>query len=333
MKGKVLLGIDGGGTYTRVAVTDLDGVLLSYVEWKGGAFIYKDAKAKDNVFNAVQQAVKQADCTLGDIVAFTAGIAGCDNECDLGWVRDVTNIDGLDCPRQHTSDAEIAHRGALLFQPGIISISGTGSVIFGITETGRHVRSHAFHYYSATASRCLTYNCVYKIIAGEIDHTDDDLVQRVFAYFNVNTLSELVTLGSAGFVADYGQREKFFGDFAPVITAAALHGSQVAAGICNQVAADIVMGIKIVGACFESDAIQTALIGSVSNSTFINHAVQKILSAEHHQRYVYVKPALPAVLGAITMAMRSHHIHIDERIQHNIAESAETILSQNLRDC
>ena len=46
MQNDVLLGIDGGGTYIRTAIVDLEGNLLSYVTWTGGAFIHKDANAK-----------------------------------------------------------------------------------------------------------------------------------------------------------------------------------------------------------------------------------------------------------------------------------------------
>ncbi len=329
MKGKAILGIDGGGTYTRVAVTDIEGTLLSYVEWKGGAFKLKDAKANENVFNAIHAATTKANCELCDIVALTAGIAGYDRESDLEWVRELTNIDGLNCSQQHVSDFVIAHIGALLFKPGIISISGTGSVIFGITETGWQIRNHNFHHYAPTAARCLTYNCVYKIIAGEIDQTDSDLINSVLMHFKVKNLFDLIKLGSEGFEKDYRDRDRLFGDFAPVITSAALNGSHLAVDICKQAAVDIVTGIKLVGACFESDAILAALIGGVANSTFISNAVKNILSEEDNTRYILAKPALPAVLGAVIMAMRLDSIEVNERIQDNLFKGAGIILTSN----
>ena len=80
MQNDVLLGIDGGGTYIRTAIVDLEGNLLSYVKWTGGAFIHKDANAKENVRRAVLLALEKADRTLSDIVAATAGVAGYDSE-------------------------------------------------------------------------------------------------------------------------------------------------------------------------------------------------------------------------------------------------------------
>ncbi len=176
MNDRVVLGIDGGGTYTRVAIADMLGNLLSYVEWKGGASTHKNSNAKENVYNAVCQATKQANCRIHNIAGVVAGVAGYDDEGDLEWVRGLTNIDGLNCPKQHENDAVIAHNGALLSNPGIICISGTGSIILGITEKEKRIRNYDFHHYSATAARFLSYNCVHKIIAGETDSTDNALV-------------------------------------------------------------------------------------------------------------------------------------------------------------
>lgn len=90
MKNKVVMGLDGGGTHTRIAITDTDGNLLSYVERKSASNIDKDLLARDNVHNAVYEAVSKANCSLGDIVSLSAGVAGLDNESDLEWARDLT---------------------------------------------------------------------------------------------------------------------------------------------------------------------------------------------------------------------------------------------------
>jgi len=144
-------------------------------------------------------------------------------------------------------------------------------------------------------------------------------------HFKVNNLSDLIELGSEGFENDYRKRIKLFGDLAPVITTAALNGSCLAVEICKQAAVDIVTGIRLVGACFESDAILAALIGGVANSTFIHNAVQNMMSEENNKRYSLVKPALPAVLGAIIMAMQLKRIDVNERIQDNLYKGAEII--------
>ena len=49
----------------------------------------------------------------------------------------------------------IAHAGALRSAPGIIAISGTGSVVFGVNEAGRRLRNYDFRHYARSAARHL----------------------------------------------------------------------------------------------------------------------------------------------------------------------------------
>lgn len=327
MNSKYILGLDGGGTYTRVAVTDINGNLRSYIEWKGATSIKKDKNAKENVFNAIHEAVKKADCGLGDIIGLTAGVGGYDSENDLEWVRGLTDIDGLACPVQSVNDAVVAQKGAFLLEPGIIAISGTGSIIFGITEANEHIRNYDFHHYAATAARFLSYDSVYKMIAGETDQTDGDFVNTVLKHFKVTDLTALAKLGAKGFVEENTQRMKLFGDLAPAVTDAALSGSRLAEQICGKAAADLVTGVKLVGACFESDSVSVALIGSVANSIFIKNKITESLNKmDNNKNYRLVaEPALPPVLGAVIMTMQSHQISLDGQILLNLQKGAELI--------
>ena len=325
MQNDVLLGIDGGGTYIRTAIVDLEGNLLSYVKWTGGAFIHKDANAKENVRRAVLLALEKADRTLSDIVAATAGVAGYDSECDLEWVHQLTDMDGLHCLTRHVNDAVIAHAGALLSKPGIIAISGTGSSIYGITETGRHIRNYDFGHYASSAARFLSYNSVYKIIAGAADSTDAEFVNRVLEYFHIQDVAALARQGAEGFIQDGQERNKFFGDMAPMVTDAALEGSHLAAAVCRHAAGELATGIRLVGANFESPSVSVALIGSVANSAIMKEQILDALKQTSNKEYHIVDPQLPAVLGAILLSMQLYHIRIQDHILMNLYKSAGQI--------
>lgn len=49
----IVIGIDGGGTHTRIMVVDLTGNVLAYLE-NGASSIYKDLHARENVQSAIQ---------------------------------------------------------------------------------------------------------------------------------------------------------------------------------------------------------------------------------------------------------------------------------------
>lgn len=319
MRTDLLLGIDGGGTYTRVAITDTEGKLLSYLEWKGGAFLHKDANAKENVHSAVFEAVKQANGSVRDIVGMAAGIAGYDKKIDWFWVRKVTAVKGLKCPSRLVNDAVIAQKGAFLSKPGIIAIAGTGSVIAGIAEKGRFIRNYDFKHYANNAARCLSYNSIDKIIAGDANPSDTNFIARVLQYFSAKDISSLKELQTSKFAVENIQRDKLFGDFAPVVTDAALNGSELAKNVCMQAAKETVAGIRLLGDYFELDEISVALIGSVINSRFIKNAVYEMLCEKGNKKYLLSEPSLPPVLGAILMAMQLNNIELNEQRQSNLS--------------
>jgi N-acetylglucosamine kinase-like BadF-type ATPase len=73
-----------------------------------------------------------------------AGFAGLDAPEDQEWADRFTAVPGLVCPRLSVNDAVIAHAGALRSLPGIIAISGTGPIVFGVTPDVRQIRNYDF---------------------------------------------------------------------------------------------------------------------------------------------------------------------------------------------
>jgi glucosamine kinase len=64
----IVIGIDGGGTHTRVMVADSEGNVLSYIE-KGASSIHKDLQSKLNVHQAIQEALQQAGKEISEVVS------------------------------------------------------------------------------------------------------------------------------------------------------------------------------------------------------------------------------------------------------------------------
>jgi len=313
---EILMGIDGGGTHTRVAAADTRGRLLAHIRRQGGAFLYKDANANENVRLAVLAAAAEAGCALGGVAALAAGIAGYDRKKDLRWVRGLTKIEGLRCPVQHANDAVVAHRGALLFQPGIVAIAGTGSVIAGFTEEGKFIRNYDFRHYANSAACNLTYYSVEKLLAGETD--DTNFADQLLRYFGADDIAALKTLRKKDFGLGSAQRMKLFGDFAPAVTAAALDGSRLAGQVCARAAEETIEGIRLLGGCFASGPVPVALVGSVANSAFMKNAISELLRGE--SKYALAEPALPPALGAVLMAAQLAKIEIGV-FQRNLMES------------
>ena len=137
------LGIDGGGTRTTAWLADERKRILARAA-SGPANPLKvgfDA-SKREILGAAQQARHQARLKNSHVLdAVTVGLAGVDRPQVHGrlfrWLRRAI-------PAHHhllTSDAAITLRAAIGDSPGVIVISGTGSISFARDERGRVLRS------------------------------------------------------------------------------------------------------------------------------------------------------------------------------------------------
>jgi len=265
--------------------------------------------------------VENAGKNLNEVICLAAGVAGYDSEEALIWVKELTNVEGLNCSCYHVNDAVIAHIGAFLYNSGIIAISGTGAIIFAINEEGRHLNNYNFHHYTWSTARHLSYNAVHKIIAGETNESDKDLICRILERFNFKDIKSLTDLASIGFIQDRRERDKFFGDMCPIITEAAYSGSSLAMDLCDSAIKGINTGIRLLGSCFSSDTISVSFIGSVINSFYIKQGLKNELAKNAFDRSYFVKEKiLSSVFGAVIMAMKNAGICIDEQLINTLSQ-------------
>ena len=309
VKNEVVIGIDGGGTHTRVMVANLEGQVLSYVE-KGASSIYKDAQASQNVQQAIEEALQQARVDKSQVRMLTGGIAGFDAESDLEWVLPLTEVEGLDCPKVHVNDAVVAHSGALMAEPGIIVISGTGSILYAVNEEGRRIRNYDLHHYAASAARFLAYDATYELLAGSVEDRDSALIQEMLAFWNVSTIKELSHLALQGFIADQRERNKRFAELAPLLTRSAASGSPLAQRVCDRALHQIAIGVEMLASYFERPKVQVALIGSVVTSGYFRERLAARLAQGVQRSYQLVEPVYPPVIGAVLLAYRELEIPI-----------------------
>ena len=182
---------------------------------------------------AIRDVVLHSGRSLEDVVALVAGIAGLDSPRDQEWATRFTALPGLNCPRLQVNDAVVAHAGALQGQPGIIAISGTGSIVLGDTEEEQTIRSYDFGHYAHSAARYLGYDAIYRMLVGETQAQDAELVRQVCVFWNVADIEALRRLGIEGFVPERYERIRVMGEVACLVTEAAWNGSPLACSVCD----------------------------------------------------------------------------------------------------
>jgi len=325
----VVVGIDGGGTHTRVMVADTNGMILSYVE-RGSSSIYKDLQARENVLQALEQALNESGKDVSDVVTLVAGIAGYDSIADLNWVELLTNFPGLNCVKWHVNDAVVAHSGALLSAPGIIVISGTGSIIFAVTEEGRQIRNYDLHQYAASAARFLGYDVTYELLAGNVQEQDQQLIQSILQFWNVTSVEELSLVALNGFITDQRERDRRFAELAPLITEYAMKSSPLAQTVCNRAIHKITVGVEILASYFSESEVKVSLIGSVVNSAYFQQQLALRMLKGNNKNYVIVSPAFSPVAGAVIMAFKQLGIIITPQLLENLALHPKSLHPKSL---
>ncbi|MFW5432903.1 BadF/BadG/BcrA/BcrD ATPase family protein [Paenibacillus apiarius] len=315
----IVIGIEGGGTKTRAMAARLNGSIIGYAE-TGCSNPNKDERARENVREVMEKVLEAAGARPDEVVGLCTGLSGLESEQDLTWAAEFTDVPGISCPKRHVNDSTVAHAGAFIGEPGIIAISGTGSVVFGINEYGRLLRNQDYNHY-AGAARHLSYECVHRIIAGCAERGDGSLLEEVLAFWGVSSVGQLHELGAGGFAKSVHEQMRLFGQMAPMVTRAAAEGSPLAAGVCMQLVQALDLGVRLIGAGFEADNVQVAFMGSVIRDPFVSHLLTELLQRNGGgaKRYRIIEPRLSPPAGAVLLALRECGAPADEQVLARLA--------------
>lgn len=313
----MIIGIDGGGTHTRVAVSDLDGNILGFA--KGGGVHPKKNKTPDkNVKLTIAEALKQAGEPLESVVKVVAGFAGLNRDADYDWAKSYLEMDGLCAEKIILNDAVIAQYGAFLGEPGIIAVSGTGSNVVGKTEAGDFISNRYFHHLPHASARYLSYFVIYDLISKKEKEENKELTEKVLRYWNVEHVEDLRQLAASGFHGYELNAIKELSNMAELVTDAATKGNEIALQACEKVAEGLMIGIRLVASLFENEHVKVSFAGSVANSRPVSEKLlRKMKSKDSLKRLTYQEPALTPVLGAILYGLRDHHMNPDIKMIEN----------------
>lgn len=212
------------------------------------------------------------------------------------------------------NDSEVGHAGAFLFEPGIMAISGTGSMIMGCEEEGRVIFNSTIGHYAPTAARFLSYDIVYKILAGQVKQEDELLVRNILGFWECEDEVEFRELASKRFIEDRMERDRQFGLMAPILTEAALEGAPLAKNVCDDAVRSLETGIRLVGGFFREQRVKVCFVGSVIRSAYICDKLTEVLEGISNKEFQVVEPILSPVAGAIAISLRESGIKVDKEL-------------------
>lgn len=239
----VVVGVDGGGTTTDVAVADLSGAVLA-IE-RTGPSNHESIGVEGAVAvvaAAVDAALAAAGAGRADVRAAVFGLAGCDWPSDEQRLTAAVGGLGLDGPCRVVNDSVVALRAGCRDRWGVVSIAGTGSVTAGVGRSGEFARTMAIGWGEPSGSGTLVTAALHAVAAefhgtGPATALTGRLVEAL-GHDDVASMFEAISRGRAG-----GLRR-----FAPIVTALADDGDVVAAGIVVDAArehADLAVAVAL----------------------------------------------------------------------------------------
>ena len=224
-----VLGIDVGGTKTVCLLADEDERVIAEGHEEGANLQGAGELALEKVLHAVME--KTLDGTDVIPASICLGIAGVDRASDETVVRGIMARIGYKARILVVNDALIALQAGVGNRPGIVIVSGTGSIAYGRNEQGEASRAGGWGY--VLGDEGSGYWIGRLALRAVVRHADGrgrmtSLTPRLLEHFGVQRASELihqvyheeVSPRSIAAVAKYVQHARDEGD---VVATGILH--------------------------------------------------------------------------------------------------------------
>jgi N-acetylglucosamine kinase-like BadF-type ATPase len=230
-----VLGLDAGGTKTVCLLANADGHIISSAR-RGGANL--QASGELEVEKVLHDVMEE---TIGDRdvapAAICLGIAGVDRRHDADIIRGIMRRIGYKARILVVNDALVALEAGAPGQPGVVIISGTGSIAYGRNAKGHAARSGGWGYVLGDEG---SGYWIGRAALRAVLHAADDrgprtaLTPLLLDHFGVSEPQELIHE-----IYQTNLKPAAFGALATCVHRAFVEGDAVAAGILRGAAHEL----------------------------------------------------------------------------------------------
>ena len=300
-----VLGIDAGGTKTVCYFADGDGRIIGEGRGSGANLQAQGELQVEKVLHAVVEAAVGNRTIIPDAVCL--GIAGVDREDDDTIVRGIMRRLGFRNNALVVNDALIALVAGAGDDPGVVLISGTGSIAYGVNQDGFAARSGGWGYVLGDEGSGYwigqqALNAVVRSTDGRGSPTR--LASLVLEHLSLNKVEGLVRE-----VYDRGLQRQSVASLGPVVERARAEGDLVAAEIMNAAADELVRAAASVIERLQMRglAFRIVLAGSMFRLVpWLSAAVAERLG-EVAPRATTARLETEPAVGALHLALRAAH--------------------------
>ncbi len=325
---ELFLGIDGGGTTTKAAITRQDGSVMAF--GLGGPSNYDDVgieTTRQSIANAVSELWQLVGLDVQPFRAVFLGMAGVVAPKDRQIILDIaTGLNLAPGDRiQIDHDARAALAGGLSGRPGIILIAGTGSCCYGRTTSGESWRAGGWGHQISDegSSYWLGIQAMRQAVMAYDGRTPGTLLQgEIMTYLQLTDMNDIMHR-----IYSIGLSRSETAALAPLVIKTARLGDPVALRLLDQAADDLAECILAVARQLKFDTaplIEVALSGGLIRAGDI--MIQPLASAVAMRltRARLLLAELPPVLGACILALKESVVQVDPSVAGTMLQTAPT---------
>lgn len=293
------LGIDAGGTKTDCAISNGAELLGQATAPTCKLTRVGESVARGNLHSAILQACSAASVPPGEIREICIGMAGASVPGTVAWVTQ--SIHELTLGHVNVvGDHIIAHQAAFGRLPGVVVISGTGSIAYGRNEKGETARAGGWG--GLISDQGSAFWIGREAVSAALQEYDRGRSDGLFSLV-------VRTLGVAGFddlirIANTEPNQRF-AELAGAVTSAADQGDAASQAIVERAGRELAaLASAVIIRIWPEKTVRIAMTGGVlQGSALVRRALQSALQSQHSNAAVSFTQVRP-VLGALELAAR-----------------------------
>ena len=321
-----VLGVDGGGSRTRCLIASLSGHILA--RGSGGPSNPLTA-GFDGAAESIQAAIEEASgrCGINSFIASVMGLAGTERASTRESLKARLTLHDLGDLRI-ISDARVALTGATGCRPGVVVISGTGSIAYGENERGETARAGGWGW--RLGDEGSGYDIGHRALIAALRDRDGRgpatlLTESVRGALGLENLDDLVDLTYGG---NMGSAE--VAALAGLVGDAAGEGDNVALRILEGAGVELgVSASAVIVRLGLTGGFTLRLVGGVFNlGSLIRESLERSVRRTAPD-CVISRPRFPPEVGAALLALRDVGVEFDAGFLDTMDASFEVLKEES----
>ncbi len=292
---RIFMGIDGGGSNLRVAITDETLQILGQVqEQAANPNAIGFPQSRLHIQSSMRAALQLSHIEADDIAAVGIGIAGAPDHLAKAWLHETVSQVLPQTQVICSSDHEIALVGTLGQRQGVLILSGTGSLAYGVNANGQSTLVGGWGYLLGDEGSGFwiaieAIKAVTRAFDGRASATA--LSEPILAYAGVKSEWDMIPWAYAAKPGNLAQ-------IVPLVLEIAESGDNIAQNIIERAANELVLAARTVMHKLKLEHPPFAFTGGLlERDTLLSRYLCESLALPERPQALY-----PPVIGATLLA-------------------------------